>query len=91
MYQIFYSKKFNKSFDKLDKNHKVKKEELVFVINELANKRPLPVKYKDHQLKGDMNDTRECHVHNDILLLYYYNDDKLVLVAVDIGTHSQLF
>jgi mRNA interferase YafQ len=91
MYTIFPTKKFTKSLDKLTKNQKVKKDELYSVLKELSEKKQLAPKYKDHQLVGDMKDHRECHIHNDILLLYYYDDDRLVLVAVNIGTHSQIF
>lgn len=91
MYTLFPTKKYLKSLEKLVKNQKVKLPELDFVLDELAKKKQLAPKYKDHQLKGDMRDHRECHVHNDILLLYYYEENKLVLVAVDIGTHSQIF
>ena len=32
---------------------------------------PLPAKYKDHQLTGNLHDFRECHIEPDWLLLYH--------------------
>jgi mRNA interferase YafQ len=91
MYTVYHTKTYLKSLEKLTKNNKVKIAELDFVIDELSKKRSLPPKYKDHQLKGDSKEFRECHVHNDILLLYQYIDNKLILVAANIGTHASLF
>jgi len=51
----------------------------------------LDSKYRDHELKGVYVGIRECHIQNDILLLYCKEKDVLVLVLVDIGTHSHLF
>ncbi|WP_095063017.1 type II toxin-antitoxin system mRNA interferase toxin, RelE/StbE family [Kingella negevensis] len=30
----------------------------------------MPEKFKDHELKGNLNNFRECHVKPDLLLLY---------------------
>ena len=46
-------------------------------------------KYKDHQLKGNMKEFRECHIKPDLLLVYMI--DENVLKLVDIGSHSELF
>ena len=61
------------------------------VVTLLAKNENLPMQYKDHELKGEFKGIRECHVQNDILLLYTKQDDVLVLLLVDIGTHSALF
>lgn len=34
---------------------------------------------------------RECHIKDDLLLIYYKDKTVLVLVLVSIGTHHQLF
>lgn len=67
--------------------------ELQKVIGILANGETLPEKYKDHALVNSRNykDKRECHVHNDLLLVYQILDDVLVLDLVRLGTHSDLF
>jgi mRNA interferase YafQ len=53
----------------------------------------MPPEYKDHPLKGDYADYRECHVggESDWLLIYRKYEDKLVLVFTASGTHTDLF
>ncbi|ECC1461956.1 type II toxin-antitoxin system YafQ family toxin, partial [Campylobacter coli] len=48
-------------------------------------------KYKDHKLKGEFKELRECHVKPDLLLIYQKQDDKLILTCINIGSHSELF
>ncbi len=59
----------------------------------LASGQPLPPQYRDHQLKGDLKDARECHVDGagDWLLAYRKQDDRLILLLVDTGSHADLF
>lgn len=52
---------------------------------------PLPAQYRDHQLTGSLKDYRECHVRSDILLVYQIHQNELVLLLVDIDSHSDLF
>jgi len=55
----------------------------------LTDDEELETKYKDHQLKGNLKEFRECHIKPDLLFMYRINDD--VLELVDIGTHNELF
>ncbi len=47
--------------------------------------------YNDHELSGDWKGHRELHVLPDWLLIYYLEDDVLVLTLSRTGTHSNLF
>ena len=51
----------------------------------------MPDRYRDHQLKGNFKEYRECHIQNDILLMYQKIDDVLILLLVNIGSHAELF
>ena len=64
---------------------------LTVALHLLASKSQMPEKYKDHQLKGDMADFRECHIEGDWLLVYKIEDNELRLLAAGTGTHSDLF
>lgn len=64
-------------------------EPLVEVLYLLANDQPLPEKYRDHALSGDLQGFRECHVRPDLLLIYQQVDEVLELVRL--GSHSELF
>ena len=56
-----------------------------------ASDKPLPAKYKDHKLSGDLAGYRECHIENDWLLIYKKEKDKLILLLTQTGSHSDLF
>ena len=94
MYFIEASKNYQKSYKKLKASGKLKEtteKELKAVINTLAQGERLAIQYKDHQLTGDLKAYRECHVQGNLLLVYEIIKGKLVLVLVDIGSHSYLF
>lgn len=61
------------------------------MIDALASGKKLDARYLDHQLSGELEDYRECHIKNDLLLVYQKHDNILILLLVDIGSHSQLF
>ena len=64
---------------------------LVTVLDLLASGVPLPPKYKDHQLTGNLHDFRECHIEPDWLLMYQIFDNELILSATATGSHADLF
>ena len=59
------------------------------VLNQLSIPEPLSAKFKDHKLKGEWRDFRECHIEPDWLLIYAILDFELRLARL--GTHSELF
>jgi mRNA interferase YafQ len=62
---------------------------LKIILEQLAIPAPLPPRYKDHKLKGEWIDFRECHIETDWLLIYTISDFELR--PVRIGTHAELF
>jgi mRNA interferase YafQ len=64
---------------------------LGFVVDTLADGKPLPEKYKDHALTGRFKDCRECHITPDWLLLYELSNSEVILYLTRTGTHSDLF
>ena len=55
----------------------------------VANDGPLPAQWRDHALRGEWADHRECHVGGDFLLIYQCDSSMVVFVRA--GTHSELF
>ncbi len=55
----------------------------------LQNRLPLPAKYKDHPLSGDWQGFRDCHIKNDLLLIYRISGDILELARLN--THAEIF
>ena len=87
-YNVKFAHAFKKSYRKLAQ----KEQDLMFeLIDRLANNETLEEKYHDHKLKGEFLGYRECHIKPDLLLLYQKHDDILVLVCINVGSHSELF
>jgi mRNA interferase YafQ len=64
---------------------------LTVALSLLATGEPMPLKYRDHQLSGNLKDFRECHIEGNWLLMYQIFEDQLILSAAGTGTHSDLF
>lgn len=82
------TKQFKKSFKKLRLKDS---DEAIYidVVSKLLNGMPLAEKYKDHFLKGNPQQYKECHLKPDLLLIYRIYRDEVQLI--DIGSHSDLF
>jgi mRNA interferase YafQ len=91
MYIVVRTKKFQKSLKKVIKSSCLKnRKDAEKVVSLLKEGNKLPNKYKDHQLKGEFKDYRECHIKSDLLLVYQVIENELVLLLIDIGSHSEL-
>lgn len=71
-------KKRGKDFSKLEK-----------ILHKITRGEELEDKYKNHPLVGDWRPCWDLHIEPDRLLIYYIDNDKLVLVRT--GTHADLF
>lgn len=90
MYNIVVTNKYKQSIKIANKRgYDLKKIEQV--IDMLANGKKLPSKYKNHPLKGKLKGYFDCHILPDWILIYKIEKEKLVLLLLDIGTHSDLF
>ena len=58
-------------------------------IRMLASGKELPPKYHDHNLTGNLEGYRECHIQPDWLLIYRIDGNDLILVRT--CSHSDLF
>ena len=61
-------------------------------IQQLAQDIPLPQNWKDHQLKGNLKNFRECHIGGagDWLLIYEKRENEMILYLVGTGSHTDL-
>ena len=88
MLTIKYHTLFKKDFKRIKKRgYDISRLEKIVEL--LANEVPLPEQFKDHNLSGNYNGFRECHIAPDWLLIYQVNNNELVLVLS--RTHSDLF
>ena len=90
IYRLQKTTQFKKDC-KLMKRRGLNLKDLTDIIEMLQNGQPLPPDNRDHDLVGDFVGFRECHIHPDWLLVYYIQHDRLVLVCVRTGSHSDLF
>lgn len=90
MLTIKYHTLFKKDFKRIKKRgYDISRLEKI--VGLLANEVPLPEQFKDHNLSGNYNGFRECHIAPDWLLIYQVNNNELVLVLSRTGSHSDLF
>ena len=59
------------------------------IVRQLAQKKRLEAKYRDHSLSGEWKRSRDCHVEPDWVLIYTADKDFLRLERT--GTHNDLF
>jgi len=85
---IVWTGQFKKDY-KRAKKQKKDIDKLRFVIESLAQRKPLPAKYRDHKLTGYSKEHRDCHIESDWLLIYCFDSDDLILERT--GSHSDLF
>ena len=93
MYQIGYSGSFKKDLKKLKKRSIINHETLRKFIVELqkTGHKGVDRQYKPHTLIGEYSKHWECHVLNDLLLIWLQNDQEMTIILVRTGTHSDLF
>lgn len=68
------------------KKHGKDISKLIAVLDLLKTGEPLSEIYHDHQLKGDLEDLRECHIESDWLLVYSIDEGELILLETATGT-----
>ncbi len=57
----------------------------------LVKEIPLHSRFRDHPLKGDYRNRRECHIEPDWLLIYKIDSEKGLIVFERTGSHADLF
>lgn len=88
MLNVVFKSRFKKDLKKF-KSAQRNEDELLAVIELLADEKPLPERYRDHALSGTYAYHRECHIRPDWLLIYQIEGSELILVRT--GSHSELF
>jgi len=87
---IDYTKAFHKDWERLSRSgrHDMKRLKEVMLLL-IGNEAPLGPEWRDHPLKGEWADCRECHIGGDFLLIYQIDGNRISFVRT--GTHSDLF
>lgn len=88
MLELHRTKRFEKDYALMKKrgcNMRLLQE----IVIQLQIPESLPRKNKDHNLSGNLDGFRECHIQPDWLLMYKQTETDLYLMRT--GTHSDLF
>lgn len=87
-----HTRAFAKDWERLSRSGRYDLVRLKSLMLQLiANEAPLSAEWRDHPLRGEWSDCRECHVGGDFLLIYRLNAAEDEIVFVRAGTHAELF
>lgn len=88
MLEAVYLKRFEKEVKKAKKRGK-DIDKLKRIIIKLIKGESLPIKNRNHKLKGEFNNCYECHIEPDWLVIYQKTLTEIIFVRT--GTHADLF
>lgn len=91
MYIVDSTKGYRRAYKRVSKHNNFDRNTLEKVVSALARGEILEPKYQDHQLTGEFQEYRECHIKNNLLLMYQKSEEILILLLIDIGTHDDIF
>ena len=83
-YLITYTKRFQKHYKKMAATEKKQIKSKV----ETLSKNPLHPSLRTKRIQGT-DDLFECSINMDIRIIWYYEDDQLILL-LDVGHHDIL-
>ena len=86
-YSVEYAPAFNKGLEKAQRRYS-DLTRLWLAVDLLRQRKPLPNGYKNQKLKG--KDVYDCHIFPDLVLLYRYQGNQLILELLDLGTHKEV-
>lgn len=89
MRKLKQTSQFKKDLKRIQNNPK-KVASLQTVLELLQTTGTVPQEYKLHLLIGDYKGYMECHVENDLLLIWF-DENKELIKLIRLGTHSELF
>lgn len=91
MLKSIYTKQFKKDVKRIERSGNKDIEKLKVVIRFLIDGKKLDAIYREHNLKGDFKDRRECHIEPDWLLVYKINEKEKTIVFERTGSHTDIF
>ena len=89
-YRLEFTRQYLKDLKLARKRH-LDEGKLNDILLKLLNGEKLPSSNKDHALKGDYKDCRECRITPDWLLIYSVGTSLKIITLVRTGSHSDIF
>lgn len=90
MYRVILSGRYKTAFKRISRHKNFDNQLLKTIVNTLARGEHLEQRYQDHQLSGELQDYRECHIKHNLLLTYQKRENILVLLLINLGTHDEV-
>ena len=89
MRKLKQTSQFKNDLKRIQNNPK-KIASLQLVLERLQATGEVPQEYNPHSLIGGYKGYMECHVENDLLLIWF-DESKELIKLIRLGTHSELF
>ena len=83
-----FTRQFDKDVKRMQKRGK-NLEKIKIVIRSLIAGERLDLIHRDHRLIGNWQESKECHIESDWLLIYKNEESRVIFERT--GTHSDLF
>jgi mRNA interferase YafQ len=83
-----YTRRFDKDIKRLKRQGK-NMEKLKFIVRSLTGEEPTDPIHRDHQLLGNWQGRRECHIESDWLLISKIEENQVIFERT--GSHSELY
>jgi mRNA interferase YafQ len=90
MYRLEFTNQYLKDL-KLARKRNFDEDKLNKLIGLIISEEEIPVKFKNHILKGNFKGFYECHIAPDWLLIYSKQETIKLITLIRTGTHSDLF
>jgi mRNA interferase YafQ len=89
MFILKMTSQFKKDLKRIQ-NQPIKIQHLKQVLLKLEENGVIPNQYRPHKLSGNYAGYMECHVENDLLLIWIDAQDNIIKL-VRLGSHAELF
>jgi mRNA interferase YafQ len=89
MKELIMTNRFKKDLKRM-KNNKQRIENVLRVLTLLAEEKEIPKEMRPHRLNGNWAGHWECHVENDLLLIWIDPDEEYIVLK-RVGSHSEVF
>ncbi len=83
-----YTRRFDKDVKRMKRQGK-NVEKLKLIVRSLAREEPIDPIHRNHQLVGNWQGRRECHIESDWLLIYKIEENQVIFERT--GSHSELY
>jgi mRNA interferase YafQ len=83
-----YTRRFDKDVKRMKRQRK-NMGKLKLIARSLVGEKPIDPIHRDHQLVGNWQGRRECHIESDWLLIYKIEENQVIFERT--GSHSELY